>query len=147
MKATFIAELIEIYRAIHGRSEKLASFLGAESLPFFEEEIERLRQLVLNLSDATAKRNEYHDRLVELGAANVSWGCLERVNEMIYTDRLKPMELARWLLDYAEGKLFEPIDTLVHPSDGEVDEHGIRWPSNAELVKSHGLLPPRDGDH
>jgi hypothetical protein len=145
MQITFIAEIIEIYRSIQQRCEGVASFLGAESIDYFDDEIERLRKVVLNLSGATARRNKYHDQLVELGAAEVDWGYLARVREMIYTDDLKPCDLAKWLLDYADGTVFGlTVDAL--PAESEIDERGIRLPSNEEMVQKHGLLPPRTND-
>jgi hypothetical protein len=144
MQIGFITEIIEVYCSIGERCEELASFLGAESIDYFEKEIERLRKVVLHLSGATARHNSYHDQLVELGAANVSWGYLERLNWNVYTDELKPKELAEWLLNYGEGKVF---GLTVEPLPDEATfENGIRFPSNAEMVEKEGLLPPRDAD-
>ncbi len=141
----FLTEIIDIYRAIHTRCQEISDFLGAESIDYFDKEIGRLRQVVLDLSGATAKRKEYHNRLIELGAANVDWSCLERVNWMIYTDELSPIDLARWLLDYAEGKIFGMIDNL-DEYDPKQCPPGYVPPTNAQMVKEKGLLPPYKDD-
>lgn len=130
----FLAELIEIRRAFRTRIDEIGNFFGAgsSSIALFDEEMERLTDLILDLSGVTAKRNEYHDDLVAQGAPNIGWACLEELKFKIYTDDESPSdEFAQWLLDYADGKLF-----------GTMDNIGEEF--NESTVNQHGLLPPRE---
>lgn len=130
----FLTEIIEIYRSFEARSDELAKFLGADSIELFEVEVLRLKKVVLSLSGAMARWKSYHDQLVESGAANVSWRCLEALSENIHTDELKPKKLAEWLLDYAEGKFF---GTDIKPVEAETE---------AKMAEECGFLQPRGPD-
>ena len=149
-QAIFLSEIIEIIRSLEQRGRDMEAFFGCDTLSYLDEEIERLWKVVLGLSNVTAMRNSYHDKLVEQGAACVAWSCLEDVNEKKYTDKSAAIELARWFLDYGEGKIFGSADDLdINTDVPESEENSTAWPSNSELVETHGLLPPRkqDSDH
>lgn len=145
-QAIFLAEIIKIIRSLDQRNRDLEEFSGCESVTLLNAEISSLWDVVFGFSNVTAMRNSYHDKLVELGAANVGWRCLEEVNEKQYTHDLSPIKLANWFLDYGQGKVFGPVESLDISQEGETDEDGTKWPSNADLVKTNGLLPPRTAE-
>jgi len=132
VETSLLSELIEICYALRERNDDLGALIGGEST-FLEEEIERLLDLILDLSGATKKRNEYHDSLYAQGAANVPWPCLEDIDFKLYAN-LPAEQLAAWLIDYANGRI----------DYGEVGGSVAEMPSHGELVKKHGLLPPRE---
>jgi len=130
MSVAILAKLIEISRSLEKRNEELARLVGADSIEFCRNEIAQLEETVLYLSGAAARRNSYRDQLIKLGAANTPRKCLDEPIEKIIEPEISAKELAKWFIDYAEGRVFgvelEPLDAK----------------TEAKMAEEYGFLEP-----
>ena len=117
-KKELVVKLLNVYYGIDGELGKVRDLFGDER-EFMSKQLEDLQNLVEEVSGVADRIATYRRELVEMGANEVAWGCLEDPGDMIFaqvvlvskgdgTDELVERDatveqVADWLIDFGTG--------------------------------------------